>query len=70
MNAQDELKATVRAMVQSGNGILAADESAPTIAKRFKPEDSTFKSPFPVTIGSSGPAVLARMAVLVVDHDR
>lgn len=36
MNAQDELKATVQAMVQGGKGILAADESAPTIAKRFK----------------------------------
>ena len=36
MSAQDELKATVQAMVQSGKGILAADESAPTIAKRFK----------------------------------
>jgi fructose-bisphosphate aldolase, class I len=30
------LQATVRAMVQPGKGILAADESAPTIAKRFK----------------------------------
>jgi fructose-bisphosphate aldolase class I len=31
----DELSATVQAMVHSGRGILAADESAPTIAKRF-----------------------------------
>ena len=30
-----ELQATVQAMVQAGKGILAADESAPTIAKRF-----------------------------------
>jgi len=36
MNAQDEMQATVQAMVQRGKGILAADESAPTIAKRFQ----------------------------------
>jgi fructose-bisphosphate aldolase class I len=36
MNAQAELMATVKAMVRPGKGILAADESAPTIAKRFK----------------------------------
>jgi len=36
MNAHEELNATVQAMVQQGKGILAADESAPTIAKRFK----------------------------------
>ena len=31
-----ELEATINDMVQKGRGILAADESAPTIAKRFK----------------------------------
>jgi len=31
-----ELEATIKDMVQKGRGILAADESAPTIAKRFK----------------------------------
>lgn len=31
-----ELEATIRDMVQKGRGILAADESTPTIAKRFK----------------------------------
>lgn len=31
-----ELAATVQALVQKGKGILAADESSPTIAKRFK----------------------------------
>ncbi|MBT2324029.1 fructose-bisphosphate aldolase class I [Variovorax paradoxus] len=31
-----ELQATVDALVQQGKGILAADESGPTIAKRFK----------------------------------
>ncbi len=36
MHANDELTATVQAMVQPGKGILAADESAPTIAKRFQ----------------------------------
>ena len=36
MNRQDELQATIDAMVQKGKGILAADESSPTIAKRFK----------------------------------
>lgn len=36
MGDQDELLATVRALVQPGKGILAADESSPTIAKRFK----------------------------------
>ena len=36
MNTQDPLQATVDSLVQVGKGILAADESAPTIAKRFK----------------------------------
>lgn len=31
-----ELQATMQALVQKGKGILAADESGPTIAKRFK----------------------------------
>lgn len=30
-----ELEATIRDMVQKGRGVLAADESSPTIAKRF-----------------------------------
>ena len=30
-----ELQATIEAMVQPGRGILAADESGPTIAQRF-----------------------------------
>lgn len=36
MNIADELEATIVQMVQHGKGILAADESLPTIAKRFK----------------------------------
>jgi fructose-bisphosphate aldolase class I len=36
MSTQSELQATVQALVQKGKGILAADESGPTIAKRFK----------------------------------
>ncbi|MDA8363584.1 MAG: fructose-bisphosphate aldolase class I [Gammaproteobacteria bacterium] len=36
MGTQDELQATVADLVQKGRGILAADESQPTIAKRFK----------------------------------
>ncbi len=36
MNVEDELQTTISKMVQSGKGILAADESLPTIAKRFK----------------------------------
>lgn len=35
MSIQEELSATVRELVQAGKGILAADESHPTIAKRF-----------------------------------
>jgi fructose-bisphosphate aldolase class I len=35
MRTQDELQATIRDMVQPGRGILAADESTPTITKRF-----------------------------------
>lgn len=35
MSVEGELQATVSAMVQKGKGILAADESLPTIAKRF-----------------------------------
>ena len=37
MKYASELEATIRDMVQKGRGVLAADESAPTIAKRFKP---------------------------------
>ena len=36
MQYADELETTINDMVQRGRGILAADESAPTIAKRFK----------------------------------
>ncbi|MDP3844230.1 MAG: class I fructose-bisphosphate aldolase [Oxalobacteraceae bacterium] len=36
MTNQDHLQATIDDIVQVGRGILAADESAPTIAKRFK----------------------------------
>ncbi|MBV1870831.1 MAG: fructose-bisphosphate aldolase class I [Gammaproteobacteria bacterium] len=37
MTSEDELQATIEQMVQAGKGILAADESHPTIAKRFAP---------------------------------
>jgi len=36
MPTPNALQATVEAIVQKGKGILAADESGPTIAKRFK----------------------------------
>ena len=36
MGNQGEMDATVQSLVQKGKGILAADESSPTIAKRFK----------------------------------
>jgi fructose-bisphosphate aldolase, class I len=36
MKVEDELQTTIVKMVQPGKGILAADESQPTIAKRFK----------------------------------
>ena len=36
MNVEAELKATITALVQEDKGILAADESDPTITKRFK----------------------------------
>ena len=36
MDAGEELQATVDMLVQAGKGILAADESGPTISKRFK----------------------------------
>jgi fructose-bisphosphate aldolase class I len=36
MDAPDLLQATIDRLVQPGKGILAADESGPTIAKRFK----------------------------------
>lgn len=36
MNIEQELQTTLDAMVQKGKGILAADESLPTITKRFK----------------------------------
>jgi fructose-bisphosphate aldolase class I len=39
MNYQDRLQSTIDDMVQEGRGVLAADESLPTIAKRFKAID-------------------------------
>jgi fructose-bisphosphate aldolase class I len=39
MNVEDELQTTIVQMVQPGKGILAADESLPTITKRFKAID-------------------------------
>ena len=36
MDAHAELQATVDALVRKGRGILAADESGPTIARRFE----------------------------------
>lgn len=39
MQYRSELESTIADMVQKGRGILAADESAPTIAKRFKAID-------------------------------
>lgn len=35
MKSEDELQATIAAITQPGKGILAADESMPTITKRF-----------------------------------
>lgn len=37
MSIHTEMQATIDAMVQKGKGIIAIDESHPTIAKRFKP---------------------------------
>ncbi|GMT41129.1 MAG: fructose-bisphosphate aldolase [bacterium] len=37
MGIHNELQDTLSGMVQAGKGILAADESRPTIGKRFKP---------------------------------
>jgi len=37
MTVTDELQSTIEQMVQPGKGILAADESLPTIARRFAP---------------------------------
>lgn len=39
MAYQDDLQATINDVSQSGRGILAADESSPTIAKRFRAID-------------------------------
>lgn len=36
MNIREEMAATIATMVSDHNGILAADESSPTIAKRFQ----------------------------------
>ncbi len=35
MQFEDQLKTTAKSMMASGKGLLAADESAPTVAKRF-----------------------------------
>ncbi|HKJ08683.1 MAG TPA: class I fructose-bisphosphate aldolase, partial [Gammaproteobacteria bacterium] len=37
MTTHEELQGTIDDLVQAGRGILAADESLPTIAKRFAP---------------------------------
>jgi len=37
MNPSEELQSTVAKLLRPGRGILAADESLPTIAKRFQP---------------------------------
>ena len=37
MNTNDELQATIAKLIRPGMGILAADESMPTIGKRFQP---------------------------------
>jgi fructose-bisphosphate aldolase class I len=37
MSIESELQKTIRDLVQPGKGILAADESLPTIEKRFRP---------------------------------
>src|SRR5256886_211427 len=37
MSTNDELQATIAKLIRPGKGILAADESLPTIAKRFQP---------------------------------
>src|SRR5690348_1684999 len=37
MNPSEDLETTLAQLVQPGKGILAADESLPTIAKRFQP---------------------------------
>ncbi len=39
MSIQNELQDTITELVQKGKGILAADESSPTIAKRFQAID-------------------------------
>ncbi len=39
MQYSTELEATIKDMVQKGRGVLAADESSPTVAKRFKAID-------------------------------
>ncbi|MBN3816513.1 fructose-bisphosphate aldolase class I [Paraburkholderia sp. Se-20369] len=36
MSTESALQATIQALVQDGKGLLAADESGPTIAKRFR----------------------------------
>ena len=36
MTTEEELQATIARLIQPGKGILAADESTPTITKRFK----------------------------------
>lgn len=37
MNTNEELQATIAKLIRPGKGILAADESLPTIGKRFQP---------------------------------
>jgi len=39
MSTSDELRATTEKLIRPGKGILAADESMPTIGKRFQPLD-------------------------------
>ena len=59
MSAENTLQETIRAMVQPGKGILAADESQGTIAKRFAAVDAECNeaccSPPKVSLNSSAP---------------
>ena len=61
MDARVRLQMTVAAPVQAGKGNLAADESGPTIAKRFKSVDGgRIKFAHEITQGLDGLAMTAR----------
>lgn len=65
MQHSEELKATIHDLVRQGRGILAADESAPAISRRFKAINmESTEEHRRVWLGKTGHAKAAQQALL------